>query len=72
MGGMGGGPWWCITVAWVLVGVADILLYIKKVTNINIDTKTATQDNTRDWSNIIQESSSVSGDTVVHSLSSET
>ena len=66
------GPWWCITVAWVLVGVADILLYIKKVTNINIDTKTATQENTRDWSNIIQESSSVSGDTVAHSLSSET
>ena len=72
MGGMGGGPGWCITVAWVVVGVADILLYIKKVTNINIDTKTATQDNTRDWSNIIQESSSVSGDAVAHSLSSET
>ena len=64
---MGGGIW-CITVAGVWVGVADILLYIIILTNINIDIPIL--DIARGVLDIVK-LSSTTGCSVAHPLSSE-
>ena len=59
------------TVAWIWVGMADILLYIIPLANINITIAIAGPDSTREWLEIFQDSSIIA-DTDVQSFSSET